>query len=169
MSKQYSSPPEMVIDPTKSYHAIFKLEAGDVKIKLFADKAPKTVNNMVFLAREGYYDGTTFHRVIPNFMAQGGDPTGSGMGGPGYKFADEFHPDLKFDRPGLLAMANAGPGTNGSQFFITFVPTDWLTNKHTIFGEVVEGMDIVNGIRVRDPQRDREPGDAIFAVEIIEE
>ena len=169
MSKQYSSAPEMVIDPTKTYHAIFKLEAGDVKIKLFADKAPKTVNNMVFLAREGYYDGTTFHRVIPDFMAQGGDPTGSGMGGPGYKFADEFHPDLKFDRPGLLAMANAGPGTNGSQFFITFIPTDWLTNKHTIFGEVVEGMDLVHGIRVRDPQRDRELGDAIFAVEIIEE
>lgn len=169
MSKQYSSPPEMVIDPAKTYHAIFKLEAGDVKIKLFADKTPKTVNNMVFLAREGYYDGTTFHRVIPNFMAQGGDPTGSGMGGPGYKFGDEFHPDLKFDRPGLLAMANAGPGTNGSQFFITFTPTDWLTNKHTIFGEVIEGMDIVNGIRVRDPQGDRELGDAIFAVEIIEE
>ncbi len=168
MSKQYTSPPEMVIDTTKTYHAIFKTDKGDIKIKLFADKAPKTVNNMVFLAREGYYDGTTFHRVIPDFMAQGGDPTGSGMGGPGYKFGDEFHPDLKFDRPGLLAMANAGPGTNGSQFFITFVETPWLNNRHTIFGEVVEGMDVVKKIRVRDPQRDRQPGDILKTIEIVE-
>lgn len=159
----------MVIDPAKSYHAIFKTDKGDIKIKLFADKAPQTVNNMVFLAREGYYDGTTFHRVIPDFMAQGGDPTGSGMGGPGYKFGDEFHPDLKFDRPGLLAMANAGPGTNGSQFFITFVETPWLNNRHTIFGEVVEGMDVVKKIRIRDPQRDRQPGDTLKTVEIVEE
>lgn len=169
MSKQYTSPPEMVIDPAKSYHAIFKTDKGDIKIKLFADKAPKTVNNLVFLAREGYYDGTTFHRVIPDFMAQGGDPTGSGMGGPGYKFGDEFHPDLKFDRPGLLAMANAGPGTNGSQFFITFVETPWLNNRHTIFGEVVEGMDVVKKIRIRDPQRDRNPGDTLKTIEIVEE
>lgn len=169
MSKQYSSPPEMVIDPAKTYYAIFKTDKGDIKIKLFADKAPKTVNNLVFLAREGYYDGTTFHRVIADFMAQGGDPTGSGMGGPGYKFGDEFHPDLKFDRPGLLAMANAGPGTNGSQFFITFVETPWLNNRHTIFGEVVEGMDVVKKIRIRDPQRDRQPGDTLKTIEIVEE
>ena len=168
MPKQYSSPPEMVIDTTKTYYAIFKTDKGDIKIKLFADKAPQTVNNMVFLAREGYYDGTTFHRVIPDFMAQGGDPTGSGMGGPGYKFGDEFHPDLKFDRPGLLAMANAGPGTNGSQFFITFVETPWLNNRHTIFGEVVEGMDVVKQIRIRDPQRDRQPGDTLQTIEIVE-
>ena len=120
MAKQYSAPPEMVIDPSKRYTATISTDNGDIVIELFADKAPRTVNNFVFLAREGYYDGVTFHRVIKGFMAQGGDPTGSGSGGPGYKFADEFHPALKHDSAGILSMANAGPGTNGSQFFITY-------------------------------------------------
>lgn len=169
MSKQWSTPPEMVIDPKKTYQAIFKTEKGDIKFELFADKAPKTVNNLVFLAREGFYDGTIFHRVIENFMAQGGDPTGSGMGGPGYKFGDEVNNGLVFDGPGILAMANAGPGTNGSQFFITFGATPWLNNKHTIYGKVVEGMDVVNSLTIRDPGRPSSDGDLLKTVEIIEE
>ena len=120
MAKQYNAPPPMVIDPTKRYTATISTDLGDIVIELFADKAPHTVNNFVFLARDGYYDGVTFHRVIKGFMAQGGDPTGTGSGGPGYRFADEFHPALKHDGPGILSMANAGPGTNGSQFFITY-------------------------------------------------
>ena len=169
MSKKWSTPPEMVIDPKKTYQAIFKTEKGDIKFELFADKAPKTVNNLVFLAREGFYDGTTFHRVIENFMAQGGDPTGSGMGGPGYKFGDEVNNGLSFDGPGILAMANAGPGTNGSQFFITFAATPWLNNKHTIYGKVVEGMDVVNSLSIRDPNLSSSDGDLLKTVEIIEE
>ena len=116
---------------------------------MFADKAPKTVNNFVFLARQGFYDGIIFHRVIDNFMAQGGDPTGTGTGGPGYKFQDEFHPSLKHDKPGMLSMANAGPNTNGSQFFITHVPTPWLDNKHSVFGQVKEGIDVNPSARSR--------------------
>ncbi|MDQ3860182.1 MAG: peptidylprolyl isomerase [Actinomycetota bacterium] len=139
-----------------------------MRIKLFADKAPETVNNFVFLAREGYFDGTTFHRVIKDFMAQGGDPTGTGTGGPGYRIPDEVHPDLRHDRPGILSMANAGPNTGGSQFFITHVATPWLDDRHAVFGEVVEGMEVVNAIRERDPQRDPEPGDRIETVEIEE-
>lgn len=166
--KQYDRPPEMVIDPGKDYHATFVTEKGPVKIKLFAEEAPETVNNFVFLAREGYFDGTTFHRVIKDFMVQGGDPTGTGMGGPGYRIPDEFHPELRHDRPGILSMANAGPNTGGSQFFITHVATPWLDDRHAVFGEVVEGMDVVYAIRERDPQRDREPGDRIERVEIEE-
>ncbi|OQY33327.1 MAG: peptidylprolyl isomerase [Anaerolineaceae bacterium 4572_5.2] len=169
MSKQWNTPPAMVIDPGKTYTATFKTEKGDIKFELFADKAPKTVNNLVFLAREGYYNNTTFHRVIANFMAQGGDPTGSGMGGPGYKFADEFHPTLQFDDAGILAMANAGPGTNGSQFFITFGPTPHLNNRHTIYGKVVDGMDVVNALSIRDPQRSSGKGDVLETIEIVEE
>ena len=145
----------MVIDPKKKYTATFKTEAGDFVIELFADKAPKTVNNFVFLARDGFYDGVTFHRVIKGFMAQGGDPTGSGMGGPGYKFADEFNPKLRHDKPGILSMANAGPNTNGSQFFVTLVPTPWLDNRHSVFGEVVEGMDVVEKIGSTPTRNDR--------------
>lgn len=167
--KTYSKPPEMMIDPEKSYTAIFKTEKGDVTIELFADKAPVTVNSFVFLAREGYYDGTTFHRVIEDFMAQGGDVTGTGRGGPGYQFEDEFDPDLKHDKEGTLSMANAGPGTNGSQFFITFGPTPWLDGKHTVFGRVVDGMDVVKSIRLRDPMTDPEPGDGIETIVIEEE
>lgn len=132
-------------------YARFDTTEGQFKVKLFADGAPRTVENFVSLA-EGtktgtpFYDGTIFHRVIPNFMIQGGDPEGTGRGGPGYRFADEFHPALKHSRPGMLSMANAGPHTNGSQFFITVAPTPWLDNKHTVFGEVVEGFDVVKTI-----------------------
>ncbi len=136
----------MQIDAKKSYTATIKTNRGDIVIDLYADKTPKTVNNFVFLAQDGYYNGVIFHRVIDNFMVQTGDPTGTGRGGPGYKFADEFHPSLRHTGPGILSMANAGPGTNGSQFFITHVKTDWLDGKHSVFGKVREGMDVVNAI-----------------------
>ena len=169
VTQQYSSAPAMSIDPSKTYTATFVMENGsEFKVNLFADKAPKTVNNFVFLARDGFYDGVTFHRVIPGFMAQGGDPTGTGRGGPGYRFEDEFHPDLRHDRPGILSMANAGPNTNGSQFFITFVPTPHLDGAHAVFGEVVEGMDVVNAISPRDPATARAPGDAVTSINIEE-
>ncbi len=166
--KSYSSPPEMTLSPDKDYYATFRTERGPIRIKLFADKVPQTVNNFVFLAHEGYFDGTTFHRVIKDFMAQGGDPTGTGTGGPGYRIRDEFHPDLRHDRPGILSMANAGPNTGGSQFFITHTATPWLDGRHAVFGEVVEGMETVEAIRERDPQLDREPGDQVGTVEIEE-
>jgi cyclophilin family peptidyl-prolyl cis-trans isomerase len=168
MTKSYSKPPEMVIDAKKKYTATFKLDRGEFVVELFADKAPKTVNNFVFLARDGFYDGTTFHRVIKDFMAQGGDPTGTGTGGPGFKFADEFHPDLKHSKPGILSMANAGRNTNGSQFFITFAPTPWLDGKHAVFGQVIKGMDVIRAISLRDPQTARTSGDVIRAIEITE-
>ncbi len=166
--RAYDRPPEMALDPDKDYHATLFTEKGTIRIKLFAEEAPETVNNFVFLAREGYFDGTTFHRVIEGFMAQGGDPTGTGTGGPGYIIPDEFHPDLRHDRPGMLSMANRGPNTGGSQFFITHVATPWLDDRHAVFGEVVEGMEVLNAIRERDPQQDPEPGDAIERVEIEE-
>jgi len=142
--------------------AVFDTTEGTFKIKLFADKAPKTVENFVTLAEgtktgKPFYDGLVFHRVIPDFMIQGGDPLGTGTGGPGYQFGDEIHPDLAFSRPYLLAMANAGPGTNGSQFFITTVPTPWLNGKHTIFGEVIEGTDVVDAITHVDRNRQDRP------------
>jgi cyclophilin family peptidyl-prolyl cis-trans isomerase len=165
----YDSPPEMTIDPTKYYYATLKTEHGDIKVQLYADRAPMTVNNFVFLAREGFYDNTSFHRVLADFMAQAGDPTGTGMGGPGYEFADEFWPGATFDRRGLLAMANAGPGTNGSQFFITFAPTPWLDGNHTIFGEVIEGDDVLSQLTLRDPSAGAtEPGDLIQTITIEE-
>jgi cyclophilin family peptidyl-prolyl cis-trans isomerase len=166
--RTYDHPPEMALDPDKDYYANLVTEKGSVRIRLFAREAPQTVNNFVFLAREGYFDGTTFHRVIEGFMAQGGDPTGTGAGGPGYRIADEFHPDLRHDRPGILSMANRGPNTGGSQFFITHVATPWLDDRHAVFGEVVEGMEVVTTLRERDPQSDREPGDRIERVEIEE-
>jgi cyclophilin family peptidyl-prolyl cis-trans isomerase len=158
----------MVIDPQKRYTATFKTEKGDFVVELFADKAPRTVNNFVFLAREKFYDGVTFHRVIRDFMAQGGDPTGTGTGGPGYKFADEFHPILKHDGPGILSMANAGPNTNGSQFFITHRATPHLDNRHSVFGKVIQGMDVVWAIPERDPGRATQPGAQILTIEIQE-
>ena len=167
MPKQWNTPPKMVIDPKKTYQAFFKTDKGDIKIELFAAKAPKTVNNLVFLAGEGFYNNTTFHRVISGFMAQGGDPTGSGRGGPGYKFEDEFHPSLRFDAAGYLAMANAGPNTNGSQFFITYEATPHLNGRHTIYGRVVEGMDVALTITPRDPARAKTPGDLLKTIEIL--
>jgi peptidyl-prolyl cis-trans isomerase A (cyclophilin A) len=132
-------------------HAAFDTTEGKFRVRLFATEAPKTVENFVSLAEgtktgQPFYDGTIFHRVIPDFMIQGGDPEGTGRGGPGYKFADEFYPSLKHSKPGLLSMANAGPNTNGSQFFVTVAPTPWLDNKHSIFGEVTEGYDVVKKI-----------------------
>lgn len=167
---QYDAAPPMTIDENKTYLATFKMaKGGEFVVELFADKAPVTVNNFVFLAQQGYYNGTTFHRVLEGFMAQGGDPTGTGAGGPGYQFEDEFS-DLTFDKPGLLAMANAGPNTNGSQFFITYAPTPHLNGLHTIFGEVIEGMDVVNSITLRDPQQNPDfEGDAIETITITEQ
>jgi cyclophilin family peptidyl-prolyl cis-trans isomerase len=143
-------------------------KGGEFVIQLYPDKAPITVNSFVFLARQGFYNGTTFHRVLEGFMAQGGDPTGTGRGGPGYRFGDEFHPSLKHNKPGILSMANAGPGTNGSQFFITHVPTPHLDGRHAIFGEVVEGMDVLMSIPPRDPDRPASPSVKILKV-LIEE
>jgi cyclophilin family peptidyl-prolyl cis-trans isomerase len=165
----YEAAPEMEIDPSKYYYATLKTNRGDIQVQLFADRAPLTVNNFVFLARQGFYDNTSFHRVLDGFMAQAGDPTGTGAGGPGYQFADEFFPGLVFDRPGLLAMANAGPGTNGSQFFITFAATDWLNGGHTIFGEVIEGEEVLGRLTRRDPATQPDfVGDELYTV-LIEE
>ncbi|MBL8058632.1 MAG: peptidylprolyl isomerase [Anaerolineales bacterium] len=158
----------MAIDAKKHYSATFKTEKGDFTIELYADKVPNTVNNFVFLAREKFYDGVTFHRVIKGFMAQGGDPTGTGTGGPGYKFKDEFHPALRHNSAGILSMANAGPNTNGSQFFITHGPTPHLDNRHSVFGKVVQGLDVLLAIPERDPGRAREPGTKIITIEITE-
>jgi peptidyl-prolyl cis-trans isomerase B (cyclophilin B) len=140
----------MSIDPSKKYTATFATTRGEVVCELFAKDAPKTVNNFVFLARDKFYDGTTFHRVIANFMIQGGDPEGSGRGGPGYRFEDEIQGRTNSHKVGSLSMANAGPNTNGSQFFITHVVTDYLDPKHTVFGQVVKGQDVVNAVRQGD-------------------
>ena len=162
------NPPTGELDTSKSYTATFKTERGDFEIMLYANDAPLTVENFINLALAGFYDGTTFHRVIPGFMAQGGDPTGTGTGGPGYRFDDEFNPRLKHDSEGVLSMANAGPGTNGSQFFITFGPTPHLDNRHSVFGKVIKGMNVVKAIRERDPMSDPEPGDFIETITIKE-
>ena len=140
----------MHIDPSKSYTATFETSRGSIVCELFPKEAPKTVNNFVFLAREGFYDGTKFHRVIADFMIQGGDPTGTGSGGPGYRFEDETKGSPHKHAPGTLSMANAGPNTNGSQFFITHVETGWLNGKHTIFGKVKSGKDIVDTVKQGD-------------------
>jgi cyclophilin family peptidyl-prolyl cis-trans isomerase len=168
-TKQYDAAPPMVIDTSKQYLATVKMEnGGEFVIELYADKAPLTVNSFVFLANQGYFDGVTFHRVLDGFMAQGGDPTGTGTGGPGYEFKNE-NSDLKFDKPGVVAMANAGPDTNGSQFFITYGPQDYLNGGYTIFGQVISGMDVVNKITRRDPQSNPSfTGDAIKSVTISE-
>ena len=166
--KQWPKPPELLIDLKKSYSAILHTEKGDITVQLFADKVPVTVNNFIFLAKQGFYDNTIFHRVIADFMAQGGDPTGTGTGGPGYRFSDEFDPKLRHDKPGVLSMANAGRNTNGSQFFITHVPTPWLDNKHSIFGQVNQGMDVLLSIPPRDPQRPNNLGVHLLSVTILE-
>jgi len=168
MAKQWNTPPAMQIDPKKKYKAHMETDKGTMVIELFADKTPITVNNFVFLAREGYYDGIIFHRVINDFMVQGGDPTGTGRGGPGYKFGDEFHPNLKHDKQGILSMANAGPGTNGSQFFITHGPTPHLNGKHTVFGQVVEGLDVLMSIPASDPGNVNAPAVKMIRVTIEE-
>jgi cyclophilin family peptidyl-prolyl cis-trans isomerase len=158
--------PSGSLDTSKPYRARLKTAKGDIVVELHADRAPLTVENFVNLSRAGFYDGTTFHRVIRGFMAQGGDPTGTGRGGPGYQFGDEFHSSLRHDGPGVLSMANAGPDTNGSQFFITYAATPHLDGKHSVFGRVIEGMDVVRSIRERDPAHDRAEGDRIEKVEI---
>jgi len=166
-SKQYSAPPAMQIDPNKKYTAIMETEKGTISIELFAKDAPKTVNNFVFLSREGFYNGTTFHRVIPGFMAQGGDPTGTGMGDPGYKFEDEIS-DRKHVT-GALSMANSGANTNGSQFFICYAPQSHLNGKHTVFGQVTKGMDVLNRLTARDPNKmPNFSGDKIIKITIEE-
>jgi peptidyl-prolyl cis-trans isomerase B (cyclophilin B) len=167
--QQWPIPPEMEIDPKKSYQAVLKTDKGDITVQLFAEKTPRTVNNFIFLARQGFYDGTIFHRVITDFMAQGGDPTGTGMGGPGYRFSDEFSSSLRHNKPGILSMANAGPNTNGSQFFITHVATPWLDNKHSIFGQVTKGMDVLLSIPARDPSKRDAPAVKLVSVTILEQ
>ena len=160
MSKQYSAPPSQTIDPNKKYSAAFNTSRGEIVCELFAKDAPQTVNNFVFLARDKFYDGTVFHRVIPDFMIQGGDPTGTGRGGPGYQFADEVKGNPHKHQVGSLSMANAGPNTNGSQFFITHVMTNWLDGKHTVFGKILSGQDVVNAIQ---------QGDKLISVTVREE
>jgi cyclophilin family peptidyl-prolyl cis-trans isomerase len=161
-------PPTGALDLTKSYSARFKTERGEIVCELFAADAPLTVENFVNLAGAGFYDGVTFHRVIPGFMAQGGDPAGTGSGGPGYTFPDELSARRRHDGPGVLSMANAGPNTNGSQFFLTFGPTPHLDGRHTVFGRVTSGMDVLRSLRERDPMRDPKPGDRIETIEIDE-
>jgi peptidyl-prolyl cis-trans isomerase B (cyclophilin B) len=148
--KQWNKPPEMQIDPTKKYTVMMETNKGTIELVLYPAHAPKTVNNFVFLVREGYYDGIKFHRVIPDFVIQGGDPTGTGMGGPGYKFEDECKGNPLIHETGVISMANAGPNTNGSQFFITHSPQPHLNGRHTVFGKVVNGMDVVNAIAQGD-------------------
>lgn len=165
--KTYSSPPAMIIDASKNYTAIIETEKGNLVLELFAKDVPRTVNNFVFLAREGFYDGSTFHRVIPGFMVQGGDPTGTGRGNPGYAFADEFteHTHLV----GALSMANAGPNTNGCQFFITYAPQHALDGKHSVFGQLVEGMDVLKNLTPIDPSRSPQfEGDKLIRITIKE-
>jgi cyclophilin family peptidyl-prolyl cis-trans isomerase len=145
-------PPKVAFDPSKKLYLKLQTNVGDLKIRLMPDVAPMHVSSTVYLTKLGFYDGVVFHRVIPQFMAQGGDPTGTGMGGPGYQYAGETSPKVKHDKGGLLSMANAGPGTDGSQFFLTFVATPWLDGKHTIFGEVVEGQGTLKELEKRGSQ-----------------
>ena len=148
--KQWNAPPEMQIDTHKTYKLMIETNRGSLELELYPEHAPKTVNNFVFLAKEGYYDGVVFHRVISNFMIQGGDPTGTGRGGPGYKFEDEVAGNPLKHEQGVISMANAGPNTNGSQFFITHSPQSHLDGKHTVFGRVVTGLDVVDAIEQGD-------------------
>lgn len=166
---KFNTAPKMEIDTAKKYTAVIKTNKGDMTIDLFAKESPITVNNFVFLAKKGFYDGVIFHRVIKDFMIQGGDPTGTGMGDPGYKFEDEMN-DFVFDSAGILAMANSGPNTNGSQFFITHAATPWLTGKHTIFGKISKGTDVLNAIATTTVGAQDRPVEkiSIHTIEIIE-
>ena len=169
--QQYTECPPAVIDPLKGYTATIETEKGEIVIDLYPDVAPLAVNSFVFLAQEGWFDDVSFHRVLPGFMAQGGDPTGTGMGGPGYAFKNEVSEDLTFDREGLLAMANSGADTNGSQFFITYAPAAHLDGSYTIFGEVIDGMEVVQNLTPRDPSQggDLPAGDSIVTITIVEQ
>ena len=158
-AKQWAAPPAMTIDAKKKYRIKIETVRGTIELDLTPQYTPKTVNNFVFLAREGFYDGVRFHRVIPDFMIQGGDPTGTGRGGPGYKFEDELEGNPLKHETGVISMANAGPNTNGSQFFITHIATDWLDGKHTVFGQVTSGQDIVDAVK---------QGDVLKSVTIVE-
>lgn len=149
-AKKYDAAPQMTIDPSRTYKATISTDKGDIELELYAQHAPNTVNNFVTLANDGFYDGVTFHRVIPNFMVQGGDPTGTGRGGPGYQFTDEFHQNPLRHERGVISMANAGPNTNGSQFFLTHAPQPHLDGRHTVFGKVTDGMDVVDSIEQGD-------------------
>jgi len=168
--RQFSECPPMTIDSKKQYLAILRTEKGDITLELYADKAPLAVNNFIFLARQGWYNGVTFHRVIPGFVAQAGDPSGTGFGGPGYGFDNEISSRLSFDGPGVVGMANAGPGSNGSQFFITLAAASHLSGSYTIFGRVIAGIDVVESLTSRDPSKtiDLPPGDKIISVTIEE-
>jgi cyclophilin family peptidyl-prolyl cis-trans isomerase len=166
--RQFTQCPSMTINPTSQYVATLHTERGDIVIELYADKAPITVNSFIFLAENGWFDNVTFHRVIPGFVAQTGDPSGTGYGTPGYAFKNEISPDLKFDGPGVVGMANAGADSNGSQFFITYSAQPTLDGGYTIFGHVIQGMDVVNSLTPRDPSQgtDLPPGDKILSVTI---
>jgi cyclophilin family peptidyl-prolyl cis-trans isomerase len=164
---QYSIVPPVTIDPTARYVALIKTNQGNMEIELFPGEAPIAVNNFIFLANDGFYDGVVFHRVIPSFMIQSGDPTGTGTAGPGYRFQDEFVPNLTFDQPGRLAMANSGPGTNGSQFFVTTVPTPHLDGAHTIFGQVTNGQDVADAISLVQTSAGNKPTSPIVIQGIV--
>jgi cyclophilin family peptidyl-prolyl cis-trans isomerase len=166
--RQFTKCPEMTVDKTKTYTATIKTEKGDIVVQLFADKTPMAVNSFIFLAKNGWFDNTTFHRVLPDFVAQAGDPSGTGYGGPGYVFENEILADLKFDKPGMLGMANSGPNSNGSQFFITFKPETQLNGKYTVIGQVISGLDVAAKLTPRDPGQNGNlpPGDKIITVTI---
>ena len=167
---QFDDPPPVVIEDGKQYQATIQTEKGDIVVELFSDETPVTVNSFVYLARQGWYDDTIFHRVIPGFMAQAGDPSATGIGWPGYRCSDELNPELTFDGPGVLGMANSGPDTNGSQFFITYEAQPHLDGRHTVFGRVIEGMDVAEALAARDPQAvsPDEPGERILAITVEE-
>ncbi len=168
--QQFSACPAMKIDRAKQYTATLHTDKGDIVIELFPDKAPIAVNNFIFLARSGWFNNVTFHRVLPGFVAQTGDPSGTGLGGPGYAFVNETSPDLKYDKAGMVGMANSGPDTNGSQFFITYAAAPKLDGSYTIFGQVIKGMDVAEKLTARDPSQgfDLPPGDKILSVDIQE-
>jgi cyclophilin family peptidyl-prolyl cis-trans isomerase len=168
--RQFDGPPQQVIEKGKQYQATITTDKGDIVVDLFADQTPLTVNSFVYLAQQGWYDNTIFHRVVPGFVAQAGDPSATGIGWPGYRCSDELSPDLTFDGPGVLGMANSGPDTDGSQFFITLAAQPDLNGRHTVFGRVVSGMDVVESLSARDPQAvpPSDPGDNILSVKIEE-